>query len=70
MYFLNKCASCTRYRKGKCRVVRACFVAMYDKDKFPFDDMRECGLTLSCRHYTENKPIRHRKQIDGQMALF
>lgn len=68
--FMERCISgCTRYRNGKCRILNACMDARFDRDRFPYDDLRS-GTAITCRHYTEEKRARNRKQIDGQMALF
>lgn len=70
--FIYKCESCTRYRNGKCRTINACYNSMFDKSKFPYDDLAEIECAIVCKRYTEEPTKRKRivKQIDGQMSLF
>lgn len=70
--FMNKCEKCTRYRNNKCKIINACYKAMFDKNKFPYDDLMESKYTIVCKHYTEEPVKRKRsiKQINGQMNLF
>ena len=70
--FMYKCESCTRYRNEKCRVLNACYRAMFDKSQFPYDDLLESKYAITCKHYTEEPITRktNRKQVDGQLNLF
>lgn len=73
--FVNQCSDCTRYRNDHCRILNACYKAMWDKDAFPYADLQDAPKGYGgkrCRHKTiepiaRNKPVC--KQIDGQLTL-
>lgn len=72
--FYAKCEKCSRYRNEKCRVLQACFRAMFDKDEFPYADLQDHVKYggKRCKHFTEEPlPRRKRtaKQITGQLEL-
>ena len=71
--FIYRCENCTRFRNGKCRILNACYSAMFDKSKFPFDDLRQTKYgNIVCNSYTEEKQKRKRniKQVENQLCLF
>ena len=72
--FQWQCEKCTLYRNGKCKTLNRCYEAMFDKSKFPYDDLQDAiGYGgKRCKRYTE-EPIKRKraeKQIDGQITLF
>lgn len=73
--FVDQCLECTRYRNDHCRVLNACYKAMWDKSAFPYADLQDAPKGYGgkrCRHKT-TEPIgrnKHsRKQIDGQLSF-
>lgn len=73
--FLDKCCTCTKYRNEKCRIIIACYKAMFDQKHFPFDDLLEWENHYGgkfCKHYTtEHRTVRRKpKQTTGQIGLF
>jgi len=67
--FMYQCESCTRYRNDNCRVLNACYMAMFDKSKFPYSDLEQNGI-IRCKHYTEEPQVRHKRPFVGQISLF
>lgn len=73
--FLENCYGCFRYRNGKCRIVNACYRAMFDLKHFPYDDLMDWSDGYggkACKHYTQ-EPIRRNhkpKQCEGQETLW
>ena len=61
--------SCTRYRNDNCRVLNACYMAMFDKSKFPYDDLEQNGI-IRCKHYTEEPLVRHKRPFEGQISIW
>lgn len=73
--FENRCFSCTRYRNAKCRILQRCYEAMWDRSRFPYDDLQEWDNRYGgkvCKSFTDEPATRkrHRKQIYGQETLF
>lgn len=71
--FMEKCFTCSRYRNDHCRILNACYKAMWKPEAFPYDDLLdwEGGYGgKACKSYTDEKPTRARraKQVDGQMS--
>ena len=72
--FLERCEKCTKYRAARCRIVAACYKAMYEEECFPFKDLQDHARYggKRCRHFTTE--IQHRKskydrQIPGQQKM-
>ena len=66
---------CTRYRKDKCRVLNACYEAMWDHSKFPYNsllDYAEGYAGKICKLYTDVPIKRKRKEhnCQGQLTMF
>ena len=70
----TQCAGCKRYRNDHCKVLNACYRAMWDKDAFPYSDLLDYkGYGgKKCKRRTTDPLTTHkrtRKQISGQMTL-
>ena len=73
--FMERCFRCSRYRNDHCRILNACYKAMWNLDEFPYDDLMEWDNGYggkSCRHYTEepmSRKNRTARQTKGQMSF-
>lgn len=73
--FMERCFKCSRYRNDHCKILNACYKAMWDKDAFPYDDLLDWSDGYggkSCKHFTEEPQVRSRttKQTKGQLSLW
>ena len=72
--FMERCFKCSRYRNDHCRILNACYKAMWDANAFPYSDLLDWSDGYggkSCKHYTEVPISRNRaiKQMKGQMSF-
>lgn len=74
-YFIEtQCEKCTRFRKGKCRIYNACWDAMGDINKFPYDDLLDYAGAYGgkqCKRFTDQPLTRKRRNrpCAGQLKL-
>ena len=72
--FLERCEHCTRYRAGRCRIVQACYRAMYEEEYFPFKDLQDHARYggKACRHFTtepQRRKSKKRAELPGQQTM-
>lgn len=63
---------CTKYRNGKCKILSACFAAMWDERKFPFDSLLDFAggyAGKTCKQFTNELQKRKKREhsVQGQM---
>ena len=75
-YFLEtQCFECTRFRKGRCRIVYAIELARFVGEKaFPFDDLLEWEhyAGKACKSFTTERAARKPripKQVKNQIKM-
>ena len=72
--FEENCQRCARYRNEKCRILQACYRAMFDPSEFPYADLLDHVKYggKRCKSFTTEKPQRayQKKPMEGQMTLW